>query len=104
MQNAVIQGKPRSAKVQARVPEEIERRWQVAAGMRGQGLGARLLANSVIRSTYNVSAWALMIVDTKDDTACSFYKKNGFESLLDDERHLYISRQDLEARFLRSKP
>jgi len=38
MQNAVIQGKPRSAKVQARVPEEIKRRWQAAAGMRGQTL------------------------------------------------------------------
>ena len=38
MQNIVIQDKPRSAKVQARVPEEIKRRWQAAAGMRGQTL------------------------------------------------------------------
>ena len=38
MQNAVTQGEPRSAKVQARVPEEIKRRWQAAAGMRGQTL------------------------------------------------------------------
>ena len=38
MQNVVIQGTSRSAKVQARVPEEIKRRWQAAAGIRGQTL------------------------------------------------------------------
>jgi len=69
---------------------------------RGQGVGAELLANAAIRSLSNVAAWVFMTVDAKDDRACSFYKKYGFESLLDDERHLYISRQDLEADFLRS--
>jgi predicted GNAT family N-acyltransferase len=77
-------------------------RLAVDRSVRGQGLGARLLANAVIRSTSNVSAWALMVVDAKDDTACSFYRKFGFESLLDDERHLFISRKDLEAYFIRS--
>ena len=38
MQNVVIQDKLRSAKVHARVPEEIKQRWQTAAFMRGQTL------------------------------------------------------------------
>ena len=78
-------------------------RLAVDRSVQGLGLGERLLANAVIRGTSNVSAWALMIVDAKDDKACIFYKKFGFESLLDDKRHLYISRRDLEANFLRSK-
>jgi ribosomal protein S18 acetylase RimI-like enzyme len=57
-----------------------------------KGVGAQLLADAAIRSVLNVSAWALMVVDAKDNTACAFYRKFGFESLLDDELHLYISR------------
>ena len=70
---------------------------------KGQGIGSELLADAAIRSVLNVAAWVVMTVDAKDDKACSFYKKYGFESLLDGERHLYISRQDLEANFIRDK-
>ena len=66
----------------------------------GCGIGAQLLADAAIRSILNVSAWAVMIVDAKDEKACDFYKKYGFEPLLDDERHLYIPRSDLEFDFL----
>ena len=38
MQNAVIKDELRSTKVQARVPEEIKRRWQTAAFLRRQTL------------------------------------------------------------------
>ena len=69
----------------------------------GKSVGAQLLADAAIRSVLNVSAWVFMTVDAKDYRVCTFYKKFGFESLLDDERHLYISRQDLEANFIRSK-
>jgi ribosomal protein S18 acetylase RimI-like enzyme len=69
----------------------------------GQGIGSQLLADASIRGVLNVSAWAFMTVDAKDNMACAFYKNFGFNSLLDDERHLYISRQDLEADFLLSK-
>ena len=74
-------------------------RLAVDRSARRQGLGARLLANAVIRSTSNVSAWALMVVDAKDDTACSFYRKFGFESLEDNAKHLYAPRKDLELLF-----
>ena len=69
----------------------------------GFGVGAQLLADAAIRSVLNVSAWVFMTVDAKDDGACAFYKKFGFESLMDDKLRLYISRQDLEANFFRSK-
>ena len=38
MQKAALQDELRSANVRARVPEEIKRRWQTAALMRGQTL------------------------------------------------------------------
>jgi len=74
-------------------------RLAVDAGMQGQRLGIRLLANAVIRSVSNASAWAVMVVDAKDDVACVFYRKFGFESLEDDERHLFAPRADLELNF-----
>ena len=78
-------------------------RLAVDRSVQGQGLGTKLLANAVIRSISNVSAWALMVVDAKNDPAYAFYNKFGFEPLLDDERHLYVLRQALEANFFRSK-
>ena len=38
MQNAALKNELRSADIRARVPEEIKRRWQDAAFMRGQTL------------------------------------------------------------------
>ncbi|MCL2009445.1 MAG: GNAT family N-acetyltransferase [Synergistaceae bacterium] len=87
----------------AAVPAIRLGRLAVDVTAQGYGVGAQLLADAAIRSVLNVSAWAFMTVDAKDSKACAFYKKFGFDSLLDDERHLYISRQDLEANFLRSK-
>ena len=78
-------------------------RLAVDATAQGQGIGAQLLADAAIRSVLNVSAWTIMTVDAKDDKACAFYKRFGFESLTDDKLHLYVTRQDLEACFLQSK-
>jgi len=69
----------------------------------GQGIGVQLLADAAIRSVLNVSAWVFMTVDAKDNKARVFYMKLGFKSLLDDELHLYITRQFLEANFIRAK-
>ena len=74
-------------------------RLAVDHNVQGQGLGVRLLANAVIRSVSNVSAWALMVVNAKDNAACAFYRKFGFESLKDDVKHLFASRKDLELLF-----
>jgi ribosomal protein S18 acetylase RimI-like enzyme len=67
--------------------------------IQGQRLGARLLANAVIRSVSNSSAWAVMIVDAKNDTAAEFYRKFGFDSLEQDSLRLFAPRKDLEFLF-----
>lgn len=64
---------------------------------RVQGIGVALVANAALRSMSNVSAWALMVVDAKDENACAFYKKCGFVELLDDDKRLYIMRKELDA-------
>ena len=74
-------------------------RLAVDRSAQGQGLGTRLLANAVIRSTSNVSAWALMIVDAKNEAACIFYRKFGFESLKDNVKHLFAQRKNSELLF-----
>ena len=85
------------------IPAILLGRLAVDVGAQGIGVGAQLLADAVIRSARNISAWVLMTVYAKNDIACSFYKKFGFESLLDDERHLFITRKNLEASFIHSK-
>jgi len=75
-------------------------RLAVGRSLQGQGLGTRLLANAVIRSISNVSAWVFMVVDAKDDASCAFYRKFGFESLKDNVKHLFVQRKDLELLFL----
>lgn len=77
-------------------------RLAVDRSVQGQGLGARLLANAVIESTSNTSAWALMVVDAKDSIAYAFYRKFGFESLKDDTNHLVVQRKNLELLFYKS--
>jgi ribosomal protein S18 acetylase RimI-like enzyme len=67
--------------------------------IQGQGLGSRLLANAVIRSVSNSSAWAVMVVDAKNNTAADFYRKFGFDSLEEDNLHLFAPRKDLERHF-----
>jgi ribosomal protein S18 acetylase RimI-like enzyme len=67
----------------------VDRRFQK------RGLGERLLANAVIRSVSNSSAWAVMVVDAKDAAAAAFYRKFGFTSLKDDMLHLFAPRTDL---------
>jgi len=59
-------------------------------------LGAKLVADAVIRSRFNVSAWAIMVVDAKEEQVCMFYKKFGFSELLDDDKRLYIMRKKLD--------
>jgi ribosomal protein S18 acetylase RimI-like enzyme len=61
----------------------------------GQGFGTALLADAVIRCVSNVSAWATLVVDAKDESAAAFYRGFGFTSLLDDDSHLFITRKPL---------
>ena len=76
-------------------------RLAIDLSMQGKGLGSELIADAVIRCVSNVSAWSMMIVDAKDDTAIAFYQKFGFEKLLDNDKHLFIMRKELE-KFINS--
>ena len=71
-------------------------RLAVDVSVQGQGIGVKLLGNAIERSVSNVAAWALMVVDAKDEKARDFYTRFGFTSLLDDKLHLYAMRHDLE--------
>jgi ribosomal protein S18 acetylase RimI-like enzyme len=65
--------------------------------MQGQGLGNRLMANAIIRSMDSSAAWAIMVVDAKDEKASEFYKHFLFASLMDDLKHLYVRKTDIAA-------
>ena len=69
--------------------------------VQSQGLGAALVANAALRSMSNVSAWAMIVVDAKDERACTFYAKMGFSKLIDDDKRLYIMRKELDAFVLK---
>ena len=84
----------------AHVPAVLLGRLAVDKTMQGQGLGAELMANAIFRSLDYPSAWAVMVVNAKNNNACSFYKKFAFEPLTDNPMHLYVARKELE-RFAR---
>ena len=81
----------------AEIPAIRLGRLAVDKKVQNQGLGVSLVANAALRSMSNVSAWAIMVVDAKDENACSFYRQCGFSELLDDKMHLYIMRKELDA-------
>jgi ribosomal protein S18 acetylase RimI-like enzyme len=78
-------------------------RLAVDKSMQKQGIGEGLLADAVIRSLRSVPSWAVLVVDAKDEKASVFYRKFGFMELLDDRKHLYSFRQNLEKRILEAK-
>ena len=71
-------------------------RLAVDRSSQGKGLGAALLADAAIRCLTNAPAWATLVVDAKDADAVRFYKKFGFASLPEDDRHLFLMRKSLE--------
>jgi ribosomal protein S18 acetylase RimI-like enzyme len=70
-------------------------RLAVDVSMQRQRIGTELIANAALRSLNNVAAWAVMVVDAKNERAVAFYGKIGFAKLADDERHLFIMRSKL---------
>jgi GNAT superfamily N-acetyltransferase len=79
-----------------RIPAVLLGRLAVDKAMQGQGLGAELMANAILRSLDYPSAWAVMVVDAKDEKASSFYKKFAFSPLADNPKHLYVAKKELE--------
>jgi ribosomal protein S18 acetylase RimI-like enzyme len=78
------------------VPAILLGRLAIDKAMQGQGLGSELMADAIFRSLNNFSAWAVMVVQAKDDKACAFYRKFQFLPLMDDPHHLYVRKVDIE--------
>ena len=79
------------------VPAILLGRLAIDKTAQGQGLGSKLMGDAVVRSMDSSVAWAVMVVDAKDDNAGEFYKHFLFTPLQDDPKHLYARKADLAA-------
>ena len=72
------------------VPAALLGRLAVARSAQGQGLGAALLADAVIRTARAELGVFALIVDAKDDSAQRFYERYGFTPLAGEARRLVL--------------
>lgn len=71
-------------------------RLAIAKEEQGQGLGKYLLTDAMFRCLKNEIAWALFLVDAKNETARKFYEEVGFLSLKWNVNNLYMPRSIIE--------
>lgn len=79
------------------IPVILIGRLGVDENFKGQGLGAGLLKNALLRclnASEEVGVRAV-IVDAKDEHARAFYQHFGFETLLDSPNRLFLLIKDL---------
>lgn len=84
---------PASAKKLPRypsVPAVRMGRLAVDASFKGQGLGAVLLADALLRAQRSEIAAYALVVDAKDETAASFYRHHGFIAAEDHTLTLFL--------------
>lgn len=72
------------------IPAVLLGRLAIDAGHQGKRLGSALVADALLRAARAEIAAYAMVVDAKDDSAASFYRHLGFESLPDDARRLLL--------------
>ena len=74
------------------IPAVLLARLAVDQQSQGMGLGEQLLIDALERSLTLAKELGIhaVVVDALDERAASFYRKYGFESLLDDPLHQYI--------------
>lgn len=79
------------------VPVVLIGRLAVDQTVQGQGLGALLLVDALRRSLQISEQVGIRAVevDALDDAARNFYLTFGFRALLDDPRHLFLSRHEI---------
>lgn len=80
------------------VPVALLARLAVDRTVQKQGLGTFLLIDALrrVQSIAEHIGIRAVEVDAVDDVARAFYLKFGFQSLLDDERHLFLSMKVVE--------
>jgi GNAT superfamily N-acetyltransferase len=74
-------------------------RLAVAKKEQGKGLGRFLLTEAMILCLRNEIAWALFLVDAKDDKARFYYQHLGFISIQSNPNALYMPRPVVEKYF-----
>lgn len=74
-------------------------RLAVHEDIQGQGLGAFLLMDAMDRSLGSEVAWAVFLVDAKNESAKAFYQSFGFQSFQDEHRSLFLPRKTIEPLF-----
>lgn len=57
---------------------------------KGQGLGAVLLADALLRARHSEIAAYALIVDAKDEAAANFYRHHGFIALESEPLTLFL--------------
>jgi predicted GNAT family N-acyltransferase len=83
------------------VPATLLGRLAVSSSFRGQRVGSALLVNALKRSLElsRQIASAGVVVDAKDESAASFYKKYGFIELPTVQRRLFLPMKTIEMFF-----
>ncbi len=81
------------------IPVILLARLAVDTGERGQGLGAGLLKDALLRTVQaaEIAGLRAMLVHAKDDDAKAFYQKFGFEPSPIDAYHLFLKVSDIIA-------
>jgi GNAT superfamily N-acetyltransferase len=78
-----------------KIPVILLGRLAVSVDHQGQGLGKRLMLSAFERCVNIDMGWAFLVTDAKDERARLFYLHFGFIPLLDDEDHLFITKQTI---------
>lgn len=99
------------------VPEEMARkmprypnvpairlgRLAVASTMQGKHIGSLLVLDALRRSCRNELAWALFLVDAKDERVAAFYERFLFQRFAENSLHLWMHRKQAQALSIRGE-
>lgn len=74
------------------IPVMLLARLAVDQREKGKGLGKALLKDAILRTMQaaEIAGLKLLLVHAKDDDAAAFYRKHGFEPVLDDPLRLFL--------------
>lgn len=62
----------------------------------GQHIGSLLLLDALKRSCNNEMAWAVFLVDAKNEAVTNFYTKFQFQSFVENTQNLWVHRKQVE--------
>lgn len=72
-------------------------RLAVASAMQGQRIGSLLVMDALRRACRNELAWAVFLVDAKNDRVAAFYEKFLFQRFCENRLALWMHRKQAEA-------